>query len=410
MNSSNGYNTRGQELVDAIIANNFRYLKDMSAVTSDDATYRKPLDMSARIVAPCFNSNVIAGWEGDQFGAVNPKENAEHFNRNYNTWQTLTDLPNGVYAVACKGFYRAGEAQEAYDHFKAKDRTLRRARIYASSGGTTLTFPLVSPFSKSVTAQRNVGREIAATSGTRSYYIPDDMISAEHYMHALDTYDNLVFADVQDHTLTIGVSKGEMTGVDWCMFDDFRLTYYGDQPGAYRQWLTEMRKHKVSYSGVTVSKPYYNAYNTAFNTTGSDRETAIAAMQAIDQAWEELALNAELWAQYKAVAAEAQQMLQSNYYSAESKAFLQAYLTSVYQKRLSALQLTNDELPAAIEELRAYMELMSTGEWTGIDEVQKSPIPSQKTDFYTLDGRPVSGPLLRGGIVVQKGRKVLRRQ
>ena len=48
-------------------------------------------------------------------------ENAEHFNREFNTYQTITDLPNGVYAIKCKAFYRAGEAQEAYDHYRARD-------------------------------------------------------------------------------------------------------------------------------------------------------------------------------------------------------------------------------------------------------------------------------------------------
>ena len=151
VNSSNGYNTRGQELVDVLIANNFRYLKDMYQVVESDATYRKPLDMSARIVSPCFNSNLRLGWEGDQFGAVNPNENAEHFNRNFNTYQTITDLPNGVYAVGCKAFYRAGEAQESNDHFRAKDRALRNACLFTTAGSETLTFPIVSPFSKSVT-------------------------------------------------------------------------------------------------------------------------------------------------------------------------------------------------------------------------------------------------------------------
>ena len=70
VNSSNGYETRGQELVDALIANNFRYLKDMYQVGESDATYRKPIDMSARIVNPCFNSNMLQGWSGVVFGAT----------------------------------------------------------------------------------------------------------------------------------------------------------------------------------------------------------------------------------------------------------------------------------------------------------------------------------------------------
>ena len=411
VNSSNGYNTRGQELVDVLIANNFRYLRDMYQVQEADATYRKPVDMSARIVNPCFNSNLLVGWDGDQYGAVNPKENAEHYNHNFDTRQTITGLPNGVYAIGCKAFYRCGEAQESHDHYRARDLALRNARLYVTTGSETLTFPIVSPFSKTVTSPKNVGREIAAQSGTRNYYMPDDMISAEYYMHSLNTYDNVIFAGVNDNTLTFGVSKNQAAGVDWCVFDDFTLTYYGNQAAAYRQWLTEMKKKKLGYTTVTVSNSYLNAYNSAYSATATDRESAVAAMQAIDAAWEEIALNAELWAEYKQVAAEAEAILNSTQYTTEAKSFLNDYYQSVYLLNLSNLELTNEQLPDAIQELRDYMELVCTGEWTGIS-------PTLFKDWgegsaqWTIDGKPVVNPQ-QPGLYILRGsdgrlRKVLR--
>ena len=393
VNTSNGYNTRGQELVDAIIANNFRYLKDMSQVDEGDATYRKPLDMSARIVNPCFNSNLRQGWEGDPFGAVNANENAEHFDRNFNTYQTLTDLPNGVYAIGCKGFYRAGLAQEANDHFRGRDRTLRNACLYTTAGGETLTFPLVSPFSKNVTRAKGVGKEISAKQGSVSYFIPDDMVAAEYYMHAVDAYDNVVFAAVNNHTLTFGVRKEQAAGMDWCVFDDFSLTYYGDQPTAYKQWITEIKKKKVNYVSVTVSKSYLDSYNRAFNATASNREEAIAAMRAIDAEWEQIALNAELWAEYKQTAQEAVAMLNSDECADDSKFYLQSYYQNVYISNLETPELTNDELPAAIAELREYILAASTNNWTGIAEVQAvRSLPKESSRIFTMDGKTVNAP------------------
>ena len=408
VNTSNGYETRGLDLVNTIIANNFRYLKDMYEVGESDATYRKPLDMSARIVNTCFNSNMLQGWEGDQFGAVNPKENAEHFNRNFNTYQTITDLPNGVYAIGCRAFYRCGEAQEAYDHYRIKDRALRNACLYAVTGSDRLTFPIASPFSKSVTAAKGVGREIAALNGTRKYYMPDDMIAAEYYMHSLSYFDNVIFAGVDNHTLTFGVSKSQAAGMDWCVFDDFTLTYYGNQPTAYQTWLREMKKKKLGYVTVTVSKSYLDAYNAAYSASASDRESAIAAMQGIDAAWEDIALNAELWAQYKQLAAEAEGLFNSNKYSEESRDFLRSYYERVYQTRLSELDLTNEQLPQAIEELRAYMDMMCTGEWLGI-----SPLIKDRTEGqWSIDGKPVSDTQQPGLYIIRssdgKLRKVLR--
>ena len=413
VDTSNGYNTRGQELVDAIIANNFRYLKDMYQVGEDDATYRKPLDMSARIVNPCFNSNILQGWEGDAFGADNPKENAEHFNRDFDTYQTLTDLPNGVYAIGVKAFYRAGEAQEAYDHYRLRDQALRNARLYATTGSETLTFPIVSPFSKTFTSPKGKGREAYAANGSKKYYIPDDMIAAEYYMHTVNVYDNVIFAGVDNHTLTVGVRKDKSAGLDWCVFDDFTLTYYGNQSTSYRQWLSDMKKRKLAYTTVTVSKSYLDAYNTAFSASATDRASAIAAMQAIDVAWEEIAINAELWEEYKQVAAEAEAILNGNQHSEGAKSFLRDYYMSVYQKHLAALDLSNDELPEYIEELRDYINWAITDGWTGISEVPTDNVQWSKLNGqWSIDGRSVANPQQPGLYLIKghdgKVRKVLK--
>ncbi len=406
VNSSNGYNTRGQELIDAIIANNFRYLKDMYQVSEGDATYRKPIDMSARIVNPCFNNNLLTGWDGDPFGAVNPKENAEHFDHNFNTHQTLTDMPNGVYAVSVKGFYRAGVAEEANRHYRIRDLALRNARIYAASNRDTLTFPLVSPFSKSVIKAKGVGCEISVKNGSTTYYIPDDMIAAEYYMHDLNTYDNKVFIAIDNHTLSLGVMKKKSAGQDWCVFDDFTLTYYGNQAEAYQTWMNEMKKRKLSYASVTVSKDCLEAYNNAFSSAkASNRMQAIAAMRTIDGLSDLIAINAELWAEYKQVGSEAEAMLNDATYSEDAKSFLRSYYQSVYQANLSALELSNSDLPAAIEELREHMRLVDSGEWTGIAHLQEETNqPASSSAIFTLDGRRVSLPLPKG-IYIRGGKK-----
>ena len=413
VDSSNGYETRGQELVDALIANNFRYLRDMYQVEENAGTYSKPLDMSARIVNPCFNSNLLQGWDGDHFGAVNPKENAEHYNHEFNTYQTITDLPNGVYAISCKAFYRAGEVQEACDHYRARDLTLRNACLYATTGTRTLTFPIVSPFSRTLTKARGVGREISAKVGSRDYYMPDDMIAAEDYMHGLGVFDNVIFAGVYNHKLRLGVRKTGTAGVDWCVFDDFTLTYYGNTADSYRKWLTEMRKHKLGYTSVTVSKSYLDAYNAAFNATASNRTEANSAMLAIDAAWLAIATNAELWAEYKQVAAEVVEAFNSNQYSDEARAFLRDYYQNVYQKRLSALLLTNEELQQAIAEMREYLESMSTGGWTSIPSVpEENVLGTMDEGFWTIDGKAVTNPWQPGLYIIRssdgKLRKVLR--
>lgn len=413
VNSSNGYNTRGQEVVDALIANNFRYLQDMYQVNENNVTYSKPLDMTARIVNPCFNSNMLQGWEGDPFGAVNPKENAEHFNHNFDTYQTITDLPNGVYAIRAKAFYRCGEAEEAFSHYRNKDMATRNARIYATSGKETFSVPIVSPFSKGVFKAKGVGREISVKNGTLTYFIPDDMISAEHYMHKVRAYDNVVFASVNNHTLTIGVQKKDTAGVDWCVFDDFTLTYYGKEPESYQLWLTEMKKKKVNYTGVTVSKCYIEAYDAVYNATASTSSEAFSAMKAIDATAEKIARNASLWAEYKQAAKIADTIIHGNEFNDDVKSFLLTYYEDVYQKNLKELELTNEQLPGAISELQTHIVMIYSGDWTNIskwkrDDIQRTIVNGQ----WTLDGKP-AGTSQRCGLYITRTadgivRKVLR--
>ena len=67
---------------------------------------------SLYLTNPTFEGNdVVSGWAGTTFGAANPMENAEHWNKTFNTYQTLTDLTPGRYRLSLKAFYRCGTAQ-----------------------------------------------------------------------------------------------------------------------------------------------------------------------------------------------------------------------------------------------------------------------------------------------------------
>ena len=63
------------------------------------------------VVNPRFDKNDIkTGWEGVAFSANNPAENAEHYNKNSDTYQTIKGLAPGKYRVSVSAFYRMGSA------------------------------------------------------------------------------------------------------------------------------------------------------------------------------------------------------------------------------------------------------------------------------------------------------------
>ena len=74
------------------------------------------------IVNPRFdNDDRITGWSGTEFGAANPKENAEHFSKNYDTYQQLSGLSAGKYRLSLDAFYRMGDARNDYSLYTSNN-------------------------------------------------------------------------------------------------------------------------------------------------------------------------------------------------------------------------------------------------------------------------------------------------
>ena len=413
---SNDYNTRGGETVNAIIENNFRYLTDAAAYNETNVTVKKPGDMTGFINNAAFNAdNLTSGWQGDSFGAVNGKENAEHYNHTFNTWQTISGLPNGVYAVSAKAFYRAGDVNEAFQHYRVHDLESLSASIYAVSGTDTMTQAIVSPFSAQNTRQRKVGREVKFSGGGRVYYLPDDMIAAEHYMHAVKAYyNNTVFVGVDDNTLTLGVKKDRFIGADWTIVDDFTLTYYGNTASAYANWLKQTTAQAETYSGITVSLNYLQNYQTALKATASNKAEAVSAMKAIHDAQKELAVNAGLWRDYKEVADSAIIILNDETIAEDLKSNLNYYYQTYYTTHLNELQLTNKMLPQATALFKRVLEQTKTDIATGIENLPTvTKAINGRSSLFTTDGKVVAGNRLRHGLYLIRDdngrvRKVLK--
>lgn len=407
VDQSGNYQTQGLQAVNSLKNNNFRYLTDLTCISEDNVTASTSVDFTSLITNPAFNSNILTtGWEGDAFGGVGAKENAEHYNRTFDTHQTLTGLPNGVYAVSVNALYRAGDADAAYEHYALKDDCARLARLYAVSGKDTLAWPIVSPYSRRVIKARGVGREASHTEGSRTYYIPDDLEAAENYMHALYAYKNTLFVAVDDHQLTFGVKKSGQLEADWACFDDFQLTYFGSKDDAYKRWTSQLASMHESYDGITVSQAYRDSYDTAFEVTLSEKATATTAMKHIMWQADTLALNARLWNSYKNMAQQAEEALDGTTLSTAVRTAITNYLAGTFEPSLANPNLTNAQLQ---EEMRV-LECLLSGDLSTVEAIVAAT--RQKAAYFTLDGKSVVQPGRRGIYLMRdtKGRtrKVVR--
>ena len=138
-----------------------------------------------------FNLDASPSWKGtnltDVWGCdVNSEEAnyvVEQYGKTFDNYQELKNIPNGVYRLTAKGFYRGDVAPYIY----ANDNKCELKKK-GDIGGDNLW---------------NAG---AALRGD------------EYLLEGVEVI-------VADRALRVGVKSDEK--IDWCTFDDFRLTYFG---------------------------------------------------------------------------------------------------------------------------------------------------------------------------------------
>ncbi|MBO4664931.1 MAG: hypothetical protein J5663_11045 [Bacteroidaceae bacterium] len=171
-------------------------------------------DYTDFIVNPSFEGNSSYGWTG---GPTVDYNCAEKWNSNFNIYQTVTGLPAGRYMLTCQGFYRAGGIDEAVATHGAGTEKLN-AVLYANEASV----PLVSILS-------DAGKAGATGIVAGSYgYVPNTMEQTSVYFRKGLYQNSLVCSVGDDGKLTFGVKKSTMIGNDWSIFDNFTLTYLGE--------------------------------------------------------------------------------------------------------------------------------------------------------------------------------------
>ena len=115
---------------------------------TENASVANPIDLTDQYIKnPRFDNNdVTTGWSGTKFGTVSPKENAEHFEKTYDTYQTITGLPAGIYAVGVKAFYRAGNPGESLKNYVEGNPASKYAKLYVKTGDQKKEVSIVAPY------------------------------------------------------------------------------------------------------------------------------------------------------------------------------------------------------------------------------------------------------------------------
>ena len=196
------------------------------------------IDVTGKYVKnPSYTGNSYSNWEGTKLGGNNPKDNAEHFNKKYDTYQEISGLKPGKYRVSLKAFYRMGSAKDDYEAYSSGDYSSKQyAQLYATSSVQDYSAAIVPVSSGKVKNAlggnaAGVGKETTQGGGwwswtTYEYYVPDNMEAAAAWFDA-GYYNNSVECEVgDDGKLKIGIRKSEAVSNDWTCIDEWKLEKY----------------------------------------------------------------------------------------------------------------------------------------------------------------------------------------
>ncbi|UKK50864.1 hypothetical protein L6472_12765 [Prevotella sp. E13-17] len=329
----------------------------IAKAAEDAASVAKPVDLTSNIVNPNFDGHDATGWKGTApawgAGGQEPSDVAEHYNKNYDTYQELTDMPKGVYMLSANGFYRgSGDGWSEY-----KDGTNKNGLLYAVADEKEMTQPLTTRWSclntQPMAGATDFGPEASEAQVTVddvTYYAPNNPAAARLYFEK-GWYMNNLFFSVDGGSVKLGVKKTVAVGSDWTVFDNFKLTYFGNKAEAYQYWLTEVVKNGNQYDKNTqCTESYLEDYeNAAKNATATNRDEVLSVLASIKTVEDSLIANINLWKELAALYTEAEAVQADKNISADWKEDLQDEMNDV-SKAQKGLNLDNDELRELIAE------------------------------------------------------------
>lgn len=182
-----------------------------------NATVEAPLDVTSLLPCSNFGRNNLdfSKWQGGPArGGANENMCAEKFNTNFDVFQTIS-VPNGLYKVTAKGFYRMGSPEVAADTIEA-GCTTTNAFFYVND--KSVAFPNIFVDSANVTA----GIDVAGHGK-----IPNNMGDASAAFTAGLYQMETIEVAVLNGQLTIGFKKEVEVANDWSIFDNVEIIYCG---------------------------------------------------------------------------------------------------------------------------------------------------------------------------------------
>ena len=257
--------------------------RDGIVASAANATKDAPMNLTSLIHCANFgrHNTDASYWTGSPaLGGDNPNFCAEKWNAGIvEVSQALTGLPEGVYKLQAQAFYRLGTVEGA---------------AAARAAGTENYDVQLFAADQSMQVM-SVMEEAGKVSGVGAAYgtygtAPNSMWDASQFFTA-GYYDHALYFTVgADGAATIGVKKVTSVDADWLIFDNFRLTYYGNSAEAKAYGAAFIKEQMaVRFAELETLRTSVAAWAEALDATAYSEGT----FAAIDAALEEAAYVAE---------------------------------------------------------------------------------------------------------------------
>lgn len=325
-------------------------------------------DCTNLLVNPNFDER-LTGWEHDKSMADGKVDglpsnlNCERWNDNFDFYQVVTGVPNGVYELSVQAFYRpTDDTKKSYENYVNGVNDEILASIYVNS--------LTTPVKNIAEHTYDENLENNSTDLGNGLFCPNGQNSASNAFTKGD-YQNVVFGIVTDGVLKVGIkSKGTVEG-RWTIWDNFRLTYLGKDADAVSEVIKDRANDATKYTSAetyvygALKDAVDAAYAKAMSATGDDKFAAIEEfVQALDAAKENEAI-------YKEIAKQMEDLNDAYEKTASTNDELRKASNKLYQDLeggYNDLSFSTEEGKALLEKAYEYSAKLRMPDYNGASE------------------------------------------
>lgn len=209
-----------------------KYMADLKVLleAAQNASIMPGDDITRKIVNPSFDTGTSEGWTGNVTVSKDYK-NCEAYEKTFDLYQDITNIPEGVYELSVLAFQRVGTNEEASAAHDNGTENIT-AVIYAND----LETPFTSPYTYGMKEPSGGNpADYKYNLNGEDVYIPNSMQGmAAAIAENPKAYTVTVPMLVEGGTLRIGVraKKRPSNSHDWAIWDNFRLKYLGSKGDA----------------------------------------------------------------------------------------------------------------------------------------------------------------------------------